>query len=92
MKTTILWDHDGVLVETEPLFYEATRLKFAELGITLDKDDYIRDMARGISAWERVIAAGVTRDEVRMHKEHRNALYQGFLQHLDQGQLDQWQC
>ena len=81
MKTTILWDHDGVLVETEPLFYEATRLKLAELGITLHKDDYIRDMASGISAWERVIAAGVPRDEVRIHKAHRNALYQDFLEH-----------
>ena len=81
LKTTILWDHDGVLVETEPLFYEATRLKLADLGITLRKDDYLRDMAHGISAWERVAAAGIPVDEIRIHKTHRNEIYQGFLQH-----------
>lgn len=81
MKTTILWDHDGVLVETEPLFYEATRLKLAELGITLHKDDYLRDMASGVSAWERAIAAGIPIDEIKIHKTHRNELYQDFLQH-----------
>ena len=79
MKTTILWDHDGVLVDTEPLFFEATRLKFAELGIVLHQDDYIRDMARGISAWERVLAAGVSRAEVNVQKDHRNEIYQDFL-------------
>jgi len=26
VKTTILWDHDGVLVDTEPWYFEATRL------------------------------------------------------------------
>ena len=81
MKTTILWDHDGVLVETEPLFYEATRRRLAELGITLHKDDYLRDMASGVSAWERAIAAGIPTDEIRIYKTHRNELYQDFLQH-----------
>ncbi len=61
MKTTILWDHDGVLVETEPWYYEATRLMMRELGIPLPKDVYLKDMAIGTPAWQRAEAAGVPR-------------------------------
>ncbi len=46
MKTTILWDHDGVLVDTEPWYYEATRLQLGELGIPLPRDEYLKDMAK----------------------------------------------
>jgi HAD superfamily hydrolase (TIGR01509 family) len=83
MKTTILWDHDGVLVETEPWYYEATRLKLGELGIALRKDDYLRDMASGISAWKRAAAAGVPGDEIDRLKGQRNELYQHFLRTKD---------
>jgi beta-phosphoglucomutase-like phosphatase (HAD superfamily) len=79
MKTTILWDHDGVLVETEPWYYEATRLTLSELGIALHKDEYLKDMACGISAWERAAAAGVPSDEIGRLKGQRNELYQRFL-------------
>lgn len=79
MKTTILWDHDGVLVDTEPLFFEATRLTMAALGITLERDNYLRTMAQGISAWERVAAAGYSPEEISRHKARRNRRYRAFL-------------
>ena len=79
MKTTILWDHDGVLVETEPWYYEATRLTLHELGIPLPQDEYLIDMASGTSAWVRAEAAGVSIEEVARRKAQRNALYQHFL-------------
>jgi beta-phosphoglucomutase-like phosphatase (HAD superfamily) len=81
MKTIIVLDRDGVLVETEPLFYGANRLKLAELGIALGKDDYLRDMASGVSAWERAVAVGISNDEIDIYKAGRNDPYQGFLQH-----------
>ena len=83
MKTTILWDHDGVLVETEPWYYEATRLKLEELGIPLPQNEYLKDMADGTSAWERAVAAGLTLEEVGRHKKQRNELYQHFLRTKD---------
>ena len=79
MKTTILWDHDGVLVETEPWYYEATRLKLDELGIPLPQDEYLEDMANGTSAWERAVAAGLSPEEIGRRKRQRNELYQHFL-------------
>lgn len=35
LTLAVLWDLDGVLVDSEPLLYEAERLMFAELGATL---------------------------------------------------------
>ncbi len=83
MKSYILWDHDGVLVETEPWYYEATRVAIAELGVDLAKDDYLRDMAQGRSAWERALAKGASERQVEVHKNRRNALYQTFLREKD---------
>ena len=36
----ILWDNDGILVDTEPLYYEANREVLAELGISLGHEEY----------------------------------------------------
>ncbi len=80
MKSYILWDHDGVLVETEPWYFEATRQAIRPLGVELAHPDYLQDMARGISAWERAIAIGASEAAVAEHKANRNGLYQQFLQ------------
>ena len=34
MITTLLWDHDGVLVDTEGLYFRATREVLASVGLT----------------------------------------------------------
>ena len=36
----ILWDNDGILVDTEPLYYEANRAVLAELGIALGHEEF----------------------------------------------------
>ena len=83
MKTHILWDHDGVLVDTEPWYFEATRTTIATLGVTLDLDDYLLDMARGRSAWNRAAALGATKADIEFHKARRNRLYQQYLRERD---------
>ena len=40
MIDTLLWDHDGVLVDTEHLYYQATREVLATLGIALTPESY----------------------------------------------------
>lgn len=85
MKSYILWDHDGVLVETEPWYFEATRLCIRELGVELHKDVYLRDMAQGRSAWERARALGASEADIQRGKAARNALYQKFLEERDIG-------
>lgn len=38
---TVLWDNDGVLVDTETLFFEANRRLLAELGVELSIDGFV---------------------------------------------------
>ena len=52
MKKYILFDHDGVLVETEHWYYLANKRALASIGIDLPRDEYLLNMANGVSAWE----------------------------------------
>ncbi len=79
VKSYILWDHDGVLVDTEPWYYEATRRSIEPLGVALDQNVYLADMAVGRSAWERARAIGATEDSISRQKSCRDELYQHFL-------------
>ncbi len=83
MKTTILWDHDGVLVETEPWYFKATQSCISALGVELEKPDYLADMAVGRSAWERARKLGASSDEIAHHKSRRDACYQEYLRTED---------
>ncbi len=83
MKSYLLWDHDGVLVDTEPWYYEATRLAIGHLGIDLDLPGYLADMALGRSAWEKALARGATPAEVDRWRRHRDERYQHYLREED---------
>lgn len=83
MKSHILWDHDGVLVDTEPWYFEATRQCIAALGVDLRKPDYLQDMAAGRPAWERARALGVAERQIADARRERDALYQRFLREKD---------
>lgn len=78
-KRYILWDHDGVLVDTEPLYYEATRGALASLGLDLSLDDYLADMGEGISSWARAIREGIDQGVVETTRAWRNHRYQELL-------------
>lgn len=82
-KRYILWDHDGVLVDTEPLYYEATRDALARLGLDLPLEDYLADMGEGLSAWERATREGVPEDVVLARREWRDHRYQELLVERD---------
>ena len=49
MKKYILFDHDGVLVDTELWYYRAGARALADIGFTMDKDQYLRDMNQGLA-------------------------------------------
>ena len=65
MKKYILFDHDGVLVETEHWYYMANMRALASLGIDLARDVYLANMADGISSWELARAAGLPDSEIK---------------------------
>jgi HAD superfamily hydrolase (TIGR01509 family) len=83
LKSHILWDHDGVLVDTEPWYFEATRQCIAALGVKLRKPDYLQDMAAGRPAWERARVLGVSERRIADARRERDALYQQFLREKD---------
>lgn len=82
MKKFLLFDNDGVLVETEPFYFKAneTILK-QELGLTLNLDDYLKIMAQGRTCWEIAHKNGVSQKVIDQCRIKRDALYQHYLQH-----------
>jgi HAD superfamily hydrolase (TIGR01509 family) len=79
MKSYILWDHDGVLVDTERWYFEATRQAIHALGIDLTQSEYLFNMAAGRSAWEIAKRQGATEEAVERQRAIRDGLYQRFL-------------
>jgi beta-phosphoglucomutase-like phosphatase (HAD superfamily) len=72
VKKYILFDHDGVLVDTEFWYYKAGERALADVGLTLDKDQYLRDMNRGLGTWAQAGAAGI--DEQTIGSSVRRAM------------------
>lgn len=79
MKKFILFDHDGVLVDTEFWYYKAGARALADIGLTLDRDQYLRDMSQGSGTWAQARAAGVDEQTIRRQRELRNDYYQEYL-------------
>ena len=79
MKKYILFDHDGVLVDTEPWYYKAGERALADIGVSVDKDQYLRDMSQGSGTWTQARAAGVDEQTIRRQREARDDYYQEYL-------------
>lgn len=79
MKKYILFDNDGVLVETENWYYEANKRALKELGLSLEMEKYQQIMAKGGSAWEVAIEAGVKTEIIDKKRVTRDIYYQEFL-------------
>lgn len=79
MKEYILFDHDGVLVDTEFWYYKAGERALADIGLTLDKDQYLRDMTQGSGTWAQARAAGVDEQAISRQRAARNRYYQEYL-------------
>src|SRR5215218_520054 len=56
----ILWDNDGVLVNTESIHFAVTRQVLAGAGLTLTKEQYVDlYLVRGRSAWDLASEHGI---------------------------------
>jgi HAD superfamily hydrolase (TIGR01509 family) len=91
VKQFVLFDHDGVLVDTEPWYFEAGRRALAEIGFGADLDDYLADMAEGRGTWARARAAGATEEAIDRARSARDSYYQEYLRTEDleiEGVLD----
>ena len=79
MKKYILFDNDGVLVDTEIWYFEANKKALKELGLTLYMEIYQEIMERGGTAWEIAINAGNTNETINKKRIQRDIYYQEFL-------------
>jgi beta-phosphoglucomutase-like phosphatase (HAD superfamily) len=83
VKKYLLFDHDGVLVDTEHWYFKAGERALADIGVTLDKDQYLRDMTQGLGTWARARAAGVDDQTISRQREVRDRYYQEYLRTED---------
>lgn len=79
MKKYILFDHDGVLVDTEHWYYKAGERALADIGFTLDREQYLRDMTQTGGTWAQARAAGIDEHTISKLREARNISYQEYL-------------
>ena len=72
----ILFDNDGVLVDTEPLFLKATQELLATVDVIVTAEDYHEiSMRRGRSVFELASARGISDDEIRSLRARRGRRY-----------------
>lgn len=80
----LLWDHDGVLVDTEHLYFQATRELLAEVGVQLDASTYRQlFLVEGTGAWHLAAERGVGEAEIAQLKQRRSDRYTELLRSQD---------
>lgn len=81
MIKAILWDNDGILVDTEHLYFLATKQIFESIGLTLSEENYIDlFLIKSKGAWHLLEELGFQAEEIQRLRNERNALYSSFLQ------------
>jgi len=79
MKKYLLFDNDGVLVETEKWYYEANKKSLSEIDVELTFDVYMEIMARGGTAWEVAKKHGHSQAVVDEQRSRRDIYYREFI-------------
>lgn len=80
----IFWDNDGLLVDTERLYFRATADVLAEVGIALDEEAFHRHfLVESAGAWHLASARGASPETVAHLRSVRNARYADLLQRND---------
>ena len=76
MIRAVFWDNDGVLVDTEKLYFQATRELLLQAGVTLTKKLFNRiSLVEGRSAFDLAEDKGTSREEIALLQERRNRRY-----------------
>jgi HAD superfamily hydrolase (TIGR01509 family) len=79
MKKFILFDHDGVLVNTEHWYYLANKRALSELEIDLPLPGYLALMADGTKVWTLAQAVGIDDRRIAAARARRDNYYQQYL-------------
>ncbi|MCL5030211.1 MAG: HAD family phosphatase [Bacteroidetes bacterium] len=80
MIKAIFWDNDGVLVDTEKLYYQANKEIFATIGIEISEDVYVEYfLKRSSGTWHLAETKGLSRDDISKLRNERDELYSNLL-------------
>ena len=80
MKKYILFDNDGVLVHTEPLYFKANLKALKEyFNVSLEFEEYMKIMSEGTTVWQKALDKGFSLNEIEIARNKRNEYYQEFL-------------
>jgi len=80
MVEAILWDNDGVLVDTERLYFQATQRALAGAGIELTLDLYKEvSLRQGKSLFSLATQRGLTAEQIAALRLERDEIYTGLL-------------
>ncbi len=76
MIKAIFWDNDGILVDTEPLYFQATREVLAHYKVELTREEFIRiSLQQGQSAFDLAREQGYDHAELEQMRQQRNQRY-----------------
>jgi HAD superfamily hydrolase (TIGR01509 family) len=76
----LLWDNDGVLVDTEELYFRATRDVLSEVGIDLSRDLFIQiSLKQGRSAFDLAAEQALSQKVITRLRDERNKRYSELL-------------
>jgi HAD superfamily hydrolase (TIGR01509 family) len=79
-KKAILWDNDGVLVDTEKYFYEAARIILKEAGLAFTKQMFTEFvLVKAIGPWHLLKEHGYNDATILRMKAKRDDLYMHYL-------------
>lgn len=85
MVEAILWDNDGILVDTERLFFESTRRTLAKVGLELSLEQFLElSMRQGRSAFTLAAERGWAEQQIEELKCERDVLYSEMLRNHTQ--------
>ena len=80
MIKAIFWDNDGVLVDTEALYFQATQSVLAENSIRMTRNQFIQiSLKEGRSVFVLALEQGMSPEAVAQLTEERNRRYSNLL-------------
>lgn len=80
MRYAVLWDNDGVLVETEGLYFDASRRVLAEWGVNLTREQFQEvSLRQGRSTLDLAIANGARPEQLDAMRSRRDELFADLL-------------
>lgn len=77
----IFWDNDGVLVDTEKLYFEANKQTFLKHGVVLTEELYVENFLRKAKGtWHLLKDKNYTDEMIEQIRTERNGLYSRLLE------------